>query len=525
MYNTEHFKEMSPFEIRLELLKVAQKNAKNKKIYNVSRGNPNFFNTLPRLAFNLLLDFSLKEGEKKSPSIDLGFNLHKKSIAHRFILFLKKKKKNQQALFLLKSINYVKSKLKIDLDTFVFDLCEGALGISYPQPSRIYPSFETIIKKHLSQELYIRPNIAQKMQLFATEGATGAMLYVFNSLKINHLLNTKDSIAIVTPIFSPYLEYPVLKDYNLKIIRLEAQETLGWQLPDHEIEKLKNKKIKALFVVNPGNPTCVTLNQETLNKIVSLVKTVRKDLIIITDTVYAPFVKHFESFENLLPHQTIGIYSYSKLYGATGLRLGMIMLHQNNILDKKIRSLSLALQNELHKRYKTITYSTDPIPFIDRISMDSKQPPLAHTSGLSGIGQVMETLFSLYDLLDEKKAYKKTISSLLQQRFSLLYQSLQMPMPKLENQTYYYALLNILEIAEYHFGNKFHQYLSQIDPMEFLFKLAQEYQVVCLPGKGFGCNPWTFRVSLANIPTLDYSRAGKSIFQLLLKYYLKFKNS
>jgi aspartate 4-decarboxylase len=41
-----------------------------------------------------------------------------------------------------------------------------------------------------------------KIKIFPTEGASAAIVYVFNSLKYNKL------VGILTPIFSPYLEIP-----------------------------------------------------------------------------------------------------------------------------------------------------------------------------------------------------------------------------------------------------------------------------------------------------------------------------
>ena len=57
---------------------------------------------------------------------------------------------------------------------------------------------------------------------FVTEGAAAGILYVFNTLKENYLLLPKDKIALITPIFSPYLEMPRLLDYDLEIVELKV---------------------------------------------------------------------------------------------------------------------------------------------------------------------------------------------------------------------------------------------------------------------------------------------------------------
>ena len=45
--------------------------------------------------------------------------------------------------------------------------------------------------------------------------------------------------AIVTPIFSPYLELPVLDDYGLQPVYIKGSEAMNWQIPDEEVAKLK----------------------------------------------------------------------------------------------------------------------------------------------------------------------------------------------------------------------------------------------------------------------------------------------
>ena len=57
------------------------------------------------------------------------------------------------------------------------------------------------------------------------------MCYLFKSLKSNRLLNAGDTIALGTPIFTPYLEMPHLEDYDLKIVT--RARAAGEPLPVH----------------------------------------------------------------------------------------------------------------------------------------------------------------------------------------------------------------------------------------------------------------------------------------------------
>ena len=69
----------------------------------------------------------------------------------------------------------------------------------------------------------------------------------------------------------------------------------------------------------------------------------------------------------------------------------------------------------LDKRYGGLTLKPREFAFIDRIVADSRDIALNHTAGLSLPQQVMMTLFSLSELMDEKKALSESLHRHLQE--------------------------------------------------------------------------------------------------------------
>ena len=195
---------------------------------------------------------------------------------------------------------------------------------------------EQIVHEYLMWAVCGEPRPKGKFDLYAVEGGTAAMCYIFKSLKANRLLFPGDTIALGTPIFTPYLEMTHLEDYDLKVVNIGTPQENRWQFTDDEIKKLEDPKIKGLFVVNPGNPSGIAMDKETIAKIAKLVKTKRPDLMLLTDDVYGTFVNDFRSLMGEIPRNTIGVYSYSKYFGCTGWRLGVIAIHQDNIFDEMI---------------------------------------------------------------------------------------------------------------------------------------------------------------------------------------------
>ena len=79
-------------------------------------------------------------------------------------------------------------------------------------------------------------NDKTEYDLFATEGSTAGMVYMFNSLKENFLMKPGDKIALLTPCFTPYLEIPTLKEYGYDIVYVSANKVEkdgyhDWQYP------------------------------------------------------------------------------------------------------------------------------------------------------------------------------------------------------------------------------------------------------------------------------------------------------
>jgi aspartate 4-decarboxylase len=285
-------------------------------------------------------------------------------------------------------------------DALVHELVDSIIGDNYPVPDRMLVHNERIVHEYLQWAMCGSPQPKGKFDLYAVEGGTAAMCYIFKSLKANRLLKPGDTIALGTPIFTPYIEMTHLEDYALNVVNIEATQENKFQFTDAELKKLEDPTIKAFFLVNPGNPTGVALGKETIGKLANLVKTKRPDLMLLTDDVYGTFVHDFRSLLGELPHNTIGVYSYSKYFGCTGWRLGVIAVHEDNLYDKMIAKLPDGELKALDKRYLPITLEPRKLKFIDRIVADSRDVALNHTAGLSLPQQVMMSLFSLSELMD-----------------------------------------------------------------------------------------------------------------------------
>lgn len=536
---------LSPFELKNNLIQIAS-SPDPSKMLNAGRGNPNFLNYFVRDVFIHLqhacihLTHKIKDSKEEDLVIypkPTDFN-YRKALENEILNDTSSTPKIKK--YLMDYLRYLSKSGKPykTPNQLYYDLVLSMLGCFYPSPPRIQPHTEFVAHDFMFKLIFggtsvgnvdsgrvdrtrvgvasVRPD---DFEYFATEGAAAGIMYVFNTLNINKLLKKGDKIAIITPIFSPYLELPKLQQYGLKIVELKGNPQKQYSLDDEQINKLKNKDIKALFMVNPSNPGEYSLPRQNIQDIGKIVNTIRKDLIIVSDNVYAPFTDKYNSFMETCPRNTIEIFSLSKYFGVTGWRLGLTMLHKKNRMNNLLYGLNPDTKKHLTKRYEIASTTPDKLTFMERLVLDSRQVAEAHTGGLSTPQQAIMALFLFYFMHDTHLTYKKAIQAILKKRMENLYSKFYshvngkkiMPIFD-EKATNYYKLIPVLEIAEKLYGKHArdkielnHHYL------EFVFHLAKNYKVVLLPGLGFGATKWRFRVSLANLDSDAYLKISDAI--------------
>ena len=523
------FETLSPFEIKDELIKLAKKTSRTTQsaFLNAGRGNPNWIATTPREGYFLLGQFAITESKRvmEHPA-GIGGMPRAQGIAGRLEAWLAEHSDMPGASFLSEMVTFTVKKFGFAPDAFVHELVDSIIGDNYPVPDRMLVHNERIAHEYLMWAMCGDPRPAGNFDLYAVEGGTAAMCYIFKSLKANRLLRPGDTIALGTPIFTPYIEMTHLEDYALNVVNIHAPQENRFQFTDAELKKLEDPKIKAFFVVNPGNPTGVALSKETIGKIANLVKTKRPDLMLLTDDVYGTFVPDFRSLLGELPYNTIGVYSYSKYFGATGWRLGVIAVHEENLFDWMITKLPDADLKALDKRYGPLTLEPRKIKFIDRIVADSRDVALNHTSGLSLPQQVMMSLFSLAEMMDGAKLYQKACMDIVHRRAKATIEGLGIQLSPNPLYDAYYGLIDFEFFARKRIGEEAVEYLKKnVHPLDLAFRLAEDHGIVLLNGGGFDAPDWSLRVSLANLDDEVYEEIGRGVRSIARGYRLAFEAS
>lgn len=523
---------MSPFEIKNELIAMADADARKSTatFLNAGRGNPNWIATEPREAFLLLGKFGLDEcrrvyddgnGIAGIPASAGG--------GKRLTDFLDAHKGQPGEDLLRKTFTYLTDKYKADPDAIAYEWSEGIVGDQYPSPVRILVHTQTIVRDYLQKVMAAGCDAktvadAGTFDLFATEGGTAAMCYAFNSLACNFLLKKGDKIALMTPIFTPYLEIPELERFSFDVVHVSANRVdhdgyHTWQYPKEEIDKLRDPAVKLLCLVNPSNPPSYTLAPDVLAQLLDVVKTDNSDLMIITDDVYATFVDGFRSLMYELPYNTLSVYSFSKYFGATGWRLATMGLNEKNVYDDLLARLPEDEKLQLDKRYSSLSLTPRDIKMVDRLVADSRMVALNHTAGLSTPQQIQMTLMAAYCIFDDG-SFNKRMQSIVTTRLNDLWSTTGFTLQPDKLRAGYYSDIDIMVWAKKFYGDDFGAWLDKnFNSLDFVVRLAAESAVVLLNGDGFDGPTWSIRVSLANLDSDAYLKIGKDIRAILEEYH------
>ena len=195
--------------------------------------------------------------------------------------------------------------------------------VTYYAPTKGIPE----LLKQLERKLKTMNNIQTewKENLILTNGGSQALNLTFASL-----FNPGDELVISSPNFISYFYLSAF--FDVKLVEVERKSDFS---PD--IEKIKesvSKRTKAILINSPNNPTGYSLSRKELNEIVEIVKI--QDLYLISDEVYENYL--YDDATHTSPaslkdmfERTITLNAMSKLYSATGFRLGYIAANKEII--------------------------------------------------------------------------------------------------------------------------------------------------------------------------------------------------
>ena len=141
-------------------------------------------------------------------------------------------------------------------------------------------------------------------------------------------------------------------------------ESLGWRYDLAELESKITAKTRAIYLNSPHNPTGGVLTRADIEAIAALAE--RRGIWIISDEAYEDVI--FDDAEHVSPaslpemyDRTISLYTFSKTYAMTGLRLGYVAAKDAKLRDRMKKALFYTASNVASV---VQFFSTDELPDI-----------------------------------------------------------------------------------------------------------------------------------------------------------------
>jgi len=158
----------------------------------------------------------------------------------------------------------------------------------------------------------------QAKHVSITNGAMHALYVIYQSI-----IEEGDEVIVPDPMWTEAVENARLA--GAKTIGVELKAENGYVYACSEIEKKCTDKTKVIFLNTPHNPTGAIIPKEELVKIANFAR--QKNLWLVSDEAYEHVLYDggtHTSIASLVPDydKVISVYSYSKSYAMSGLRLG-----------------------------------------------------------------------------------------------------------------------------------------------------------------------------------------------------------
>ena len=198
----------------------------------------------------------------------------------------------------------------------------GDLGLHRYMSNAGYPDVRQKIAAKVSEESHVP---LTQNHIIMTSGAAGGLNVVLKGI-----LNPEDEVIVLAPFFVEYLFY--IENHGGKPVVVPT-DAHTFEPSLSALAKSITPKCKALILNSPNNPTGVIYREETLQQLAVLLESKEKEfhseILVISDEPYSKIVYNqarVPQILNIFKHSVI-VNSYSKSLAIPGERIGYIAVN------------------------------------------------------------------------------------------------------------------------------------------------------------------------------------------------------
>jgi aspartate aminotransferase len=166
-------------------------------------------------------------------------------------------------------------------------------------------------------------------EVLVTNGGIHALYVMFNAL-----LEPGDEVLLPDPVWPPTAGHVIAA--QAKPVFVPLHESLGWRYDLDELRRAITSKTRAIYINSPHNPTGGVLTRSDVEAIAAMAR--ERNLWVISDEAYEDVLFEGEHVSiGSLPgmyERTIPMFTMSKSYAMTGVRVGYLAVKDEKIRDR-----------------------------------------------------------------------------------------------------------------------------------------------------------------------------------------------
>lgn len=203
----------------------------------------------------------------------------------------------------------------------MLDSIENKDYCKYPPPEG-FPELKSLILEDLKLN-------NGKNDILITAGGTESLY-----LCMNDILDPTDNVITCDPGYLIIDNFASRFADQVKSVPIYSKEN-QYKLTPELVKQNIDKNTKLISLVDPLNPLGSCYTQEEIKEFADLA--IDNDIYLLHDITYRDFAREHHLAADYAPDHTVTIYSFSKIYGMAGLRIGA-MISTPDILDS-VRSI------------------------------------------------------------------------------------------------------------------------------------------------------------------------------------------
>lgn len=222
--------------------------------------------------------------------------------------------------------NYFNNEIDISgsgVEEYSFQEIKEIAGFSFDElDSRKAKDGETVGGLAIRVQLASMFGTGDPGMVMVTNGANEALQLVARSI-----LEPGDEVITLGPCY--HCHDKIASSMGCKVKKWELSLDEDFDLDLLALREALTTSTKAIFLNFPHNPTGKSISQEMLNEILSIVRD--GDIYLVWDAVFQQLIYEDRELRDPIHdyHKTITVGTFSKAFGAPGLRFGWIIAPQN----------------------------------------------------------------------------------------------------------------------------------------------------------------------------------------------------